>query len=213
MIDSHTVVRTLREAFRTPDGTLSDLVLARIFQTTSFDVLPGDLRELAKEQDPEWTGAAPCLVLLGTEGDVPAWNDRRRSENHQVITLTSRERIAAMPMVSALVQHLGVDLDTFLHGHQPGSDRNMEVFYVPEAAGSTSVPDQDFVREHGVRAVLGFGDVLPSGDVFVVVLFTRAPVANEVAPMFRSLATSTTVGRSSSLRSPTSSRCESLRIF
>ena len=182
------VVRTLREAFRTPDGTLSDLVLARIFQTTSFDVLPGDLRELAKEQDPEWTGAAPCLVLLGTEGDVPAWNDRRRSENHQVITLTSRERIAAMPMVSALVQHLGVDLDTFLHGHQPGSDRNMEVFYVPEAAGSTSVPDQDFVREHGVRAVLGFGDVLPSGDVFVVVLFTRAPVANEVAPMFRSLA-------------------------
>src|ERR1700683_5130998 len=43
--------------------------------------------------------------------------------------------------------------------------RNYHIFHVPEALGKALVPAQEFVRENGVKPVLGFGGLLPSGDL------------------------------------------------
>lgn len=53
------------------------------------------------------------------------------------------------------------------------------------------MPAQEgFVLPYGVRSVLGFGGLLPGGDLFVVILFSRVPISREVADLFRPLALS-----------------------
>ncbi|MEO5680291.1 MAG: hypothetical protein ABIS47_11550, partial [Acidimicrobiales bacterium] len=63
-----------------------------------------------------------------------------------------------------------------------------DLFFVPEAASSTSVPDGEFVARHGIRSTVGFGGVLPSGELFAVVLFARVALSAAVAELLRSLA-------------------------
>jgi hypothetical protein len=66
---------------------------------------------------------------------------------------------------------------------------SFNVFYVPEARESPYIPDQEaFVRPVGVRSVLGFGGMLPRGDMFVVILFSKVAIPRETAEMFRTLA-------------------------
>jgi len=65
------------------------------------------------------------------------------------------------------------------------------VFYLPEAAGNKYVPAQeDFVIPFGVSSVLGFGGILPSGNLFVIIMFSRVPISPRTAEMFRTLALS-----------------------
>ena len=95
-------------------------------------------------------------------------------------------------MVYQLIRQLGLDESDVVRPHpnlfqtrggDPGG-----VFYVPEAAGSEYVPAQrDFVEPFGIRSVVGFGGVLPSGYVFAVVMFARVPVSPETAEAFTSL--------------------------
>lgn len=185
------LVRCLREAFAS-DGR-SQIVLGRVFQTMPWEALPADLRDFVTGRlAPEGATPQRCLSLLATEGELTEWCDRRRSRDHQAIPLSSAESLTSTPMVAALVDHLGVSLDTFLHGEETliGDDREQgfEVFFVPDAAESAAVPAKNFVGDHGVRSVLGFGGVLPGGDVFTVILFTRIPVSDQVAGMFRTVA-------------------------
>ena len=59
---------------------------------------------------------------------------------------------------------------------------------MPDAAGSEYVPAQrDFVEPFGIRSVVGFGGLLPSGYVFAVVMFARVTVSPEAAEAFTSL--------------------------
>ncbi len=73
-------------------------------------------------------------------------------------------------------------------------DTTFNVFYVPQALGSPHIPAQhDFVVPYGVESVLGFGGMLPTGDLFAVVLFSRVPVPADTAELFASLALSVKV--------------------
>jgi hypothetical protein len=66
--------------------------------------------------------------------------------------------------------------------------RQYNVFHVPEAAGSPYIPAQEaFVVPYGIKSVLGFGGILPAGDLFAVIMFTRVPVHREVAEAFRTI--------------------------
>jgi hypothetical protein len=49
-------------------------------------------------------------------------------------------------------------------------------------------PAQDFVARYGIRSVVGFGEVLPSGDLFSMILFARVPVSASSADRCRTLA-------------------------
>jgi serine phosphatase RsbU (regulator of sigma subunit) len=187
------LVRFLRNAFVDPATHRPEVLLARCFQTVALPDLPDDLREHARTR---LTSPPPqdvrCLTLLGTDGDLAQWCDTRQSVSYRVLPLVSKESVAAAPMVAGLVEQLGLGAERLLDLNQlDAAERNeesLDVFFVPEASGSAQVPAQEFVREHGIRSVLGFGGVLPGGEVFVVVLFSRTPVDADVAAMFRTVA-------------------------
>jgi hypothetical protein len=98
-------------------------------------------------------------------------------------------------MIAQLIRQLGLEVGSVL---QPDpavvadlQQRTFNVFHVPDATGSPYVPAQDdFVIRFGVRSVLGFGGVLPRGDLFAVILFARVPLPRETAELFKPLALS-----------------------
>lgn len=196
------IVRVLRATFMDSSGQ-SDLVLARLFQTVRTNDLDQELQGyLRRQTEPGQPVPERCLALLGTAGDVPQWCDRRTSRDHQAIALTSPEALFNVPMVSALVKSLGVELGTFLHGEHPVDTEELGVFHVAHAEDSPEVPGQAFVREHGVKSVIGFGGVLPGGEVFSVILFSRVQVPAEVAQLFRTVAVAAKLGLLSALERP-----------
>jgi hypothetical protein len=195
------VVRHLHDQLRAADGGRA-CVLVRFFKTHGFGDLPEPLRAaasrlLAEPPRPEMK----CLTLMGTAGDMPAWNSRHTSAGHQAVPLAGPEALARLPMVAQLIHQFGLDAELLLPppaGWQrpsparalvDGERKTYNVFYVAEAAASPFVPAQlEFVEPFGVRSVLAFGGLLPAGDLFAVVLFSRVPVARETAEMFKPLA-------------------------
>ena len=172
----------------------SAVALVRLYKTHRFDELEPDLRAFASAVSPDRPVAAdaPCLTMLATAGDEPAWNDRRLSIGHQAIPLHDPAAIANLPMVYELTRQLGFDEDQVVKPH-PDLFRATEgrpggVFYVAEARGSAHVPAQaDFVERHGIRSVIGFGGLLPSGYVFAVVMFAKIAIPRETAESFGAL--------------------------
>jgi hypothetical protein len=171
--------------------------LVRFFKTHPYEDLDPGLRRFAVRM---LNGRTPpagmkCLTLLATAGDRPEWNDRQASVRHQAIPLPSADLIVQSPMISQLVKQLGLELDSMLQP-DPGilvdlEQKSYNVFHVPDARTCYYVPAQDdFVIPYGIRSVLGFGGLLPSGNLFVVILFAKVCVTREVAEMFRPLALS-----------------------
>src|ERR1051325_1658315 len=70
------------------DGRTGDraCALTRCYKTHPYGDLPDDLKALARKVCGRKSMPAElrCLVLLGTAGDRPAWNDRRQSVSHPV---------------------------------------------------------------------------------------------------------------------------------
>ncbi len=171
--------------------------LVRLFQTVAYGELDTDLRGHALQAlagHPE-SPAMKCLALLGTAGVKPEWNSRKCSVGHQAIPLPSAEMVVRSPMISQLLHQLGVEVTTLLR-RDPAllvdlEQKTYNIFHVPEARGSPYVPAQeDFVIPYGIRSVVGFGGILPSGNFFAVILFTTVTVTRETADLFRPLALS-----------------------
>lgn len=185
------LVSCLYDGLRDEQGERA-VVLARLYKTHLLGRLDDELQRFAEEAaGAEVASDVPCLTLLATVGDEPAWCDRRSSARHQAIPLTSPEAVANLPMVSRLFVDLGIDIAEVLRGSDEDAvarhHRNYNVFYVPDAATSPSVPAKEFVERYAVRSALGLGGVLPSGDVFALMLFTNVTVPPPVADLFRSL--------------------------
>jgi len=98
-------------------------------------------------------------------------------------------------MTTPRIQQLGLEVNTVL---QPDpavvmdmAQTTYNVFLIPDAVGSRYVPAQDdFVIPFGVNSVLGFGGILPSGNLFAIIFFSKVKVSRQTADMFRSLALS-----------------------
>jgi hypothetical protein len=167
-----------------------------LFKTEEVANLPPDLQKQARQSAADVSDRSRFLTLLATEGDEPAWCDRRQSQAHQLIPLLSTEAVESAPMISALARELGVGVDAFVRGASEAEAvrADFDVLHVEQAAGSPHVPGQDFVREYAVRSVLGFGGLLPSGHVFAVVLFSRVHIPAETAWLFRTVALSVKLG-------------------
>ena len=169
--------------------------LVRCYKTHRYHDLDFDLQAVARRSmDPGTPPALSlrCLTLMGTTGVEKAWNDRRSSAGHQAIPLPTAAVVERAPMVAQLIRALGLDIATAI---APSSEivrdlsgKTYGVFHVPEAKGSPYIPAQDFVDRYGIRSVVGFGGVLPSGDLFAVILFARVPVTAASADRFRTLA-------------------------
>lgn len=58
-----------------------------------------------------------------------------------------------------------------------------------EAVGSPYIPAQSkFIIPMGIRSVLGFGGMLPTGNLFTVILFAKTPIPRETAEASKTLA-------------------------
>lgn len=173
-------------------------VLARCYTTQPFSALSDDLRRFARRAlgavsitPPEPT--MRCLVLLATAGDEPAWNDPRQSRGHQAIPLPSPHIVERAPMIAQLIREMGFDIASVVRPRTTGGRRFEAsadgVFHVEEAAGSPFIPAQhDFVEPYGIRSVVGFGGLLPSGELFAVIAFARVHIPVASADRFRDVA-------------------------
>ncbi len=218
------LVRYLRQNFLDPLTGESSFVLARIFITRRWDELPPNLQDVARKRLPDDVDPFPelrCLVLAGSDGDLPQWQSPARSVNHRAIPLPDLDAVADAPMIAALVRQLGLPSEVVVStvgavrtsATIPGRARagrasarithpgltgmpheTFGVFHIREARGSPDVPDQEFVIKHRVRSVLGFGGALPGGSVFAAVLFARTPVPLDAAELFRDIALSARLG-------------------
>jgi len=88
----------------------------------------------------------------------------------------------------------GVELSSLMEA-KPEIIRELDkktynVFYVPEThIHGPFIPAQaEFVIPFGVKSALGFGGILPTGNLFALIMFTRVPIPMETARMFRTIA-------------------------
>ncbi len=169
--------------------------LVRLFKTHPFKELEPDLKRFAKET----LGGKPappdlkCFTLMATAGLRPEWNERANSAHYKAIPILGEQFAVRLPMFARLLTQLSLDVGTVL---QPSPnllvdhhEKTYNVFYVPEAPGSSYIPVQEgFVARFGVKSVLGIGALLPSGDLFAVIMFSRVSIQPDAAELFRPLA-------------------------
>lgn len=171
-------------------------VLVRFYKTHRLDLLEEPLADFARSVTSEdLTDETRCLTLLATHGVEAEWNDRHLSAGHRAIPLASPESIERSPMISSLLRQLGIDLVDIVSSDDVAAldlhHRDYDVFFVPDAVGNPLVPAQDdFVIRYGVHSVVGCGGVLPSRDLFALILFTTMHLQQETAELFRTLALS-----------------------
>ena len=177
------------------DGSACALV--RFFTTQPYGDLPADYQDCARSvQGAESVSSdVKCLTLLATAGDQLEWNQTRHSQRYKSIPLISTEFVAQFPMFSQLFTQLGIQLPLPQGNHSglllDAKEHTFNVFHVPEALGSPFVPVQkEFVIPYGIRSVIGFGGVLPSGNLFVVILFSKVRLSHQTAELFKTLALS-----------------------
>ncbi len=169
--------------------------LVRVFKTHPYCNLDSELQTIVqnvlksspKSQDMK------CMILLGSAGQLEEWNGRKGSAGHKVIPLESVSFVQRIPMIWRLITQLGLKVEALLSADPAEMEAlaraSFAVFHVEEAVGSPFVPAQmEFVEQFGVRSVLGFGSVLPSGHLFAVVAFLKCHISKESANMFQTLA-------------------------
>ncbi len=176
-------------------------VLVRLFKTHPYGGLSAELQSLAAAMA---HGAAlstdsNCLTLLGSAGEEPQWNSRRTSKAHQCIPLLSEAMLEQFPMISQMIRQLGLTTAEVMRTSPELAAqlerRRFGVFHVPVALGSPFVPAQkDFVVPYNVQSVLGCSDVLPDGDIFVLMIFARVAITAATAQMFHTVALSLKLG-------------------
>lgn len=172
--------------------------LVRSFMTVDYELLPDDLKEAARSGKKDKPSDTRCLVLMGSRGIKVEWNDRHLSKHHKAMALNSAEFVKGLPMIAELMTQLGVDVAKVV---APGpkfliqeKNRNFNVFHVPDAANAAAIPDQEnFVKPHQIKSVVGYGGLLPSGSMFCVVLFMHAGVSHQTALAFRPFALNTKI--------------------
>ncbi|KAF0200974.1 MAG: histidine kinase [bacterium] len=172
--------------------------LVRIYKTIAYTDLDINLRIFADslltnfpKQD-----STRCLTLLATAGEQPNWNSRKLSAGHKTIPLPSELVIGRLPMISQLIKQLGVEINAIIKPDSSlivdMSEKLYNVFFIADALGSSYIPAQkDFVIPYGIKSVVGFGSLLPGGDLLVTILFLRTSISQETAELFKSLALGT----------------------
>ena len=169
--------------------------LVRMYKTRRYGDLDPLLQEFARNKlDGMPLGDdTRVLTLVATTGLKPEWCDPARSVAHKAIPLPSVEIVEQAPMIAALIKALGVDIADIVTPSvslMPDSEgKTYNVFFVQRALGSAVIPAQtEFVEPYGIKSVIGFGGLLPTGELFALVLFSRVSVPQESAARFRSVA-------------------------
>lgn len=191
------VVSYLYRQFGNDQTGWRDCALIRCYLTRPYRELDPQSQDCARRA----LGCRPgsldmkCLTLFGTFGERPEWNERDRSRDHRSIPLADKQTVSRYPIVPQLLQQLGLELTSKTPSESDRivdwAERTLDVFYEAEAKGSHFLPDQEgFIIPFGIESVLGFGGVLPSKELFAVILFSKQKISRETAELFKPLALS-----------------------
>jgi len=197
--EAQEMTEALYSAFR------PSLVLLRTFITVPYRRLPADIQRAVNDAS-QAQGVRDLLkpdtlvlTLASTAGRELAWNDRRWSRGHRGIPLISAQFVSSTPMVARLLQQMGVGLDWIDNSDLSLFDHSVasRLFYVPDAAATVDaqrrkvIPDQDFVRAHGVKTVFGVGGsfVMNQSALMALIAFCSEPVPKGIASWFSTITT------------------------
>ena len=189
------MVEHLYENMVDPMTGKSACALVRFYKTHPYNDLDEELQAFARNilgGEPA-IATTKCLTLLGTAGDKPEWNNRGASSGHKAIPLANKEFVDKIPMISRLIGQFGLDIENVI---EPDPNLLLElekkdynVFYVPNALGSKYIPAQeDFVIPHQIKSVVGFGGMLPSRNLFAIIMFAKIPIPADTANLLKGLA-------------------------
>ncbi|OAD19567.1 hypothetical protein THIOM_004788 [Candidatus Thiomargarita nelsonii] len=191
------------------------LALARLFISVPYDELStfnqNFVKNLARQLNIEsaLTNTTPVLSLLGTRGNEPEWNDCRQSKGHLGIPLVSPEFVDTIPMVSRLLNQLGLGLDWI---GMPAEKLSLQTKSASDVTGTFLVQDakndldsknrriipmQDFVADYNIKTVFGFGGryLVGNQSVIAAILFSKESLTvdtpKKLSPIIRSFKVST----------------------
>jgi hypothetical protein len=191
------MVRYLYDQFGDRETGETSFVLVRFFRTHPYEDLDEELRVFARGMlgAPPESPSMKCLTLLASAGALPEWNSRKFSAGHKAIPLPSEHFVEQFPMIRQLVQQLGLEVNTVLHPDPEVlvdlAQTTYNVFYVPEALDNQyMVAQQEFVIPFNVHSVLGCGGILPSGNLFAIIIFAKVHFPGETADLFKTVALS-----------------------
>ena len=189
------VVRYLYDHCVDENTGARNCALVRFYKTHQYGALEPEQQIFAAQLmgDTSPDREMRCLALLATAGDEPEWNSRRASRGHQAIPLPSADIVRQAPMIARLIEDMGLDIEAVISGRSPTSrgteSRTYDVFHVEDAVGSPHIPAQnEFVLRFGIASVVGFGGLLRSGEMYVVILFSRVVIPKASAARFRTIA-------------------------
>ncbi len=190
------LVRIFHQHFQSDDGE-SEFALVRVFHSKRFKNLTPELQTMARSRSSDVEDDTICLSLLATVGDQPEWCEVENSKSHRTIPLNNAETVRRLPMMSRLFKQLGISFNGL--GQIQSNDEvlvaDTGVFHIQQAQGSEFVPAQEqFVEPFGIQSVVGFGDILPNGNLFVVIGFVKHEISAKVALLFSHLSHSTRLG-------------------
>ena len=178
------------------DSEINEKACALIYfdKTHPYGQLASGLQEFASGI----MGGAPesqdmkCLTMMATAGEHADWNSRSTSSGHRAIPLASADFVGGIPMIAQLVSQFGIEMGSVI-SPDPNVIGNLarqtfNTFHIADAVDSPCIPAQDdFVKPYGVKSVLGFGGVLSSGELFVVIMFSKVSIPASTASSFRDL--------------------------
>jgi hypothetical protein len=171
-------------------------VLVRFFMTYPYSSLDAELQQSADKM----LGSKPedqdmkCLKLLATAGVQPEWNSTIHSKGHRVIPLQNEEKVKKIfYMIYEFIDQMGMDISNVLNPDTKLSsefeERIFNVYHVPEALGNPHIPAQkEFVIPFGVKSLMGFGGMLPTGNLFIMLIFSKTKIPRNTANFFKNIA-------------------------
>ena len=201
---SYRMVRVLYENILDPATGETTTALVRFYKAHPYDQLYPELQQFARDflgPEPPADGLH-CLTLLGTAGDIFEANDRAYSKIHQALPLAGAELVSGIPMLGPMINQLGIDLAAVMRPDPLLAGKTtLTAAYAPETVGgpemavqNVSVPGRyaeifegmakyagGFVAQYDLKALMAFGGLLSSGEIFFVLIMTKIPVPRSVA--------------------------------
>ncbi len=170
-------------------------VLVRFFMTYPYSSLDADLQHSAdkmldgKPEDQD----IKCLKLLATAGVQQEWNSTADSRGHRVLPLQNEDMLKKNIMVHQFIHQMGMDVSNVLNPDPKLSSelegRVFNVYHIPDALGSPYIPAQEeFVVPFGIKSAIGFGGMLPTGNLFSLLIFSKTKIPHMTANLFKNIA-------------------------
>jgi hypothetical protein len=169
-------------------------VLVRFFMTYPYSSLDKLLRQsVDKMLDGQSINQdIKCLKLSATAGVQSEWNSVINSKGHRVLPLQNEDMLKKNIMVHQFIEQMGMGISNVLNPDPKLSSelegRVFNVYHVPDAIGSPYIPAQEkFVVPFGVKSAMGFGGMLPTGNLFALLIFSKTKIPRDTANLFKNI--------------------------